>query len=149
MKKIQLKSISDKVSLALRRCKSEGKKWTAKDLLNPTTVNDIVKLDEGYYIFRTLRNSPVYLEKRKKDLFAMIRQLGLPTWFGSFSSADTNWHDLLKILAKLNEGKDYSDVDIEKMDWQEKSRLVQKDPVTCSRYFDNRVQQFIKVVAKK
>lgn len=31
----------------------------------------------------------------------MIRQLGLPTWFGSFSSADTKWIDLLRILGKL------------------------------------------------
>ncbi|CAC5400691.1 unnamed protein product [Mytilus coruscus] len=46
LKKIQLKNISDKVNLALRRCQSEGKKWTAKDVLNPNTVNDLVRLDE-------------------------------------------------------------------------------------------------------
>jgi hypothetical protein len=69
--------------------------------------------------------------------------LGLPTWFGSFSSADTKWIDLLRILGKLNDGKDYSDDDIEAMDWQKKTSLVQKDPVTCSRFFDHRVQQFI------
>ena len=148
LKKIQLKNITDRANLALRRCKSEGKKWTAKDVLNPTTVNDLVKLDEGYFIFRTLRNSPAYLEKKKKDVFAMIRQLGLPTWFGSFSSADTRWHDLLKVLGKLNDGKDYTDQEIEEMDWNQKTRLVQKDPVTCSRFFDNRVQQFIKIVLK-
>ena len=34
------------------------------------------------------------------------------------------------------------------MGWHEKTRLVQKDPVTCSRYFDFRVQQFIKIVLK-
>ncbi|VDI75456.1 Hypothetical predicted protein [Mytilus galloprovincialis] len=67
---------------------------------------------------RSLRNSPVYLEKRKKDLFAMIRQLGLPTWFGSLSSADTNWKDLLRILGKLNDGKEYTDNELEEMDWQ-------------------------------
>ncbi|XP_076081165.1 uncharacterized protein LOC143052085 [Mytilus galloprovincialis] len=128
LKKIQLKNISDKVNLALRRCQSEGKKWTAKDVLNPNTVNDLVRLDEGYYIFRSLRNSPVYLEKRKKDLFAMIRQLGLPTWFGSLSSADTNWKDLLRILGKLNDGKEYTDNELEGMDWHQKSKLVQKDP---------------------
>ncbi|XP_071138424.1 uncharacterized protein [Mytilus edulis] len=148
LKKIQLKNISDKVNLALRRCQSEGKKWTAKDVLNPNTVNDLVRLDEGYYIFRSLRNSPVYLEKRKKDLFAMIRQLGLPTWFGSLSSADTNWKDLLRILGKLNDGKEYTDNELEEMDWNQKSKLVQKDPVTCSRYFDYRVQQFINLVLK-
>ena len=135
LKKIQLKIISDKVKLALRRCKSEGKKWTAKDILDPSTVNELVRLDEGYFIFRTLRNSPVYLEKRKKDIFAMIRQLGLPTWYGSFSSADTKWKDLLKVLGKLNDGKNYSEEESENMSWHEKTRLVQSDPVTCSSFF--------------
>ena len=55
---------------------------------------------------------------------------------------------LLRILGKLNDGKDYSDDDIEAMDWQKKTSLVQKDPVTCSRFFDHRVQQFIKIVLK-
>jgi hypothetical protein len=36
---------------------------------------------------------------RKKDVFAMIRQLGLPTWFGSFSSADTKW--IVKNIRKI------------------------------------------------
>ena len=67
-------------------------------------MEDIVKRDEGYYIFKQLRNSPAYLETNKKDVFAMIRQLGLPTWFMSLSSADTRWPDLLKILSKLNDG---------------------------------------------
>ena len=34
------------------------------------------------------------------------------------------------------------------MSWQDKTRLVQKDPVTCSRFFDYRVQQFMKIVLK-
>lgn len=148
LKKIQLKNINDKFHLALRRCKSDNKKWTAKDILNPGTVNDLVRLDEGYYIFRSIRNSPVYLEKRKKDVFSMIRQLGLPKWFGSFSSADTRWNDLLRILGKLNDGKEYSDDELENMDWHQKTKLVQKDPVTCSRFFYYRVQQFIKIVLK-
>jgi hypothetical protein len=35
--------------------------------------------------------------------------------------ADTKWIDLLRILGKLNDGKDYSDDDIEAMDWQKKT----------------------------
>ena len=78
----------------------------------------------------------------------MIRQLGLPTWFGSLSSADTKWNDLLRVLARLNDGTEKSDEELEKMNWNEKTKLVQKDPVTCSRFFDHRVQQFIKIVLK-
>ena len=66
----------------------------------------------------------------------------------SLSAADTRGTDLLKILAKLNNGVDYSDKDIEGLTWQEKTRLVQKDPLTCSRYFDQRVEKFLNTILK-
>ena len=78
----------------------------------------------------------------------MIRQLSLPTWFMSLSAADTRWTDLLKMLAKLNDGIDYSEKELENLSWQEKTKLVQKDPVTCLRYFDHRVQEFLNTVLK-
>ena len=147
-KKLQMKQISDKVNLAIRRCKNKGKKITAAEARNPAYLDKLVNLDEGYYIFRQLRNSPPYLEARKKDIFAMIRQLSLPTWFISLSAADTRWTDLLKMLAKLNDDAELTDTDIESMTWQEKTKLVQKDPVTCSRYFDHRVNEFLNTVLK-
>ena len=147
-KKLQMKQISDKVNLAIRRCKRKGKKITAGEARNSDYLDKLVNLDEGYYIFRQLRNSPAYLKARKKDIFAMIRQLSLLTWFVSLSAADTKWTDLLQMLAKLNNGLDYSDKDIEGLTWQEKTRLVQKDPVTCSRYFDHRVKEFLNTILK-
>ena len=147
-KKLQMKQISDKVNLAVRRCKNRGKKITAAEARDSNYLDKLVNLDEGYYIFRQLRNSPAYLETRKKYIFAMIRQLSLPTWFMSLSAADTRWTDLLKMLAKLNDGIEYSEKELEHLTWQEKTKLVQKDPVTCSRYFDHRVQEFLNTVLK-
>ena len=147
-KKLQMKQISDKVNLAVRRCKKRGQKITAAEARDSSYLDKLVNLDEGYYIFRQLRNSPAYLETRKKDIFAMIRQLSLPTWFMSLSAADTRWTDLLRMLAKLNDGIDYSEKELENLSWQEKTKLVQKDPVTCSRYFDHRVQEFLNTVLK-
>ena len=147
-KKLQMKQISEKVNLAVRRCKGNEKKITAAEARNSEYLDKLVNLDEGYYIFRQLRNSPAYLQSRKKDIFAMIRQLSLPTWFMSLSAADTRWTDLLKMLAKLNNGVSYTDKDIEELTWQEKTKLVQKDPVTCSRYFDHRVQEFLNIILK-
>ena len=79
-RKLQLKQIQDKVWLSMRRNKTKGKTYTAKDVKDKDNVAKMVKLDEGYRIFRTLRGSPPYWESAKKDIFAMIRQLGLPTW---------------------------------------------------------------------
>jgi len=39
----------------------------------------LIHLDEGFRVFRNLMGSPPYFERCKKDLFAMMRQLGKPT----------------------------------------------------------------------
>ena len=72
-----MKQISDKVNLAVRRCKKRGQKIIAAEARDANYLDKLVNLDEGF------------LEMRKKDIFAMIRQLSLPTWFMSLSAADT------------------------------------------------------------
>ena len=148
LKKLQTKQIGDKVSLAVRRCKSKGKSYTAEDVLNDEVRDNMVRLDEGYYIFRTIRNSPPYLENKKKEVFSMIRQLGIPTLFISLSAADTQWIPLLKCLGKLIDNTDYTEEQINEFNWQTRSRLLSADPVTCARYFDHRFQEFMKIVLK-
>ena len=104
----------------------------------------MVHLDEGYKFLRALCGSPPYFEKAKKDIFAMIRQLGLATLFCSFSSAETQWIHLLRILGKLVDNREYSDNELENLNWEEKCRLIQSDPVTCARHFDYQFNQFLR-----
>lgn len=99
-------------------------------------------------VLRQLRGSPAYWEHAKKDVFAMIRQLGVPTWFCSLSAAETRWLSLLKVLAKQVKDVDYTDKEIENLTWKEKCELIQSDPLTCTRYFNHRVQVFISNVLK-
>ena len=104
----------------------------------------LVHVDEGYKFLRVLRGSPLYFEKAKKDIFALIRQLGPATLFCSFSSAETQWIHLLRILGKAVDDKDYSDNELENLNWEEKCRLIQSDPVTCTCHFDYQFNQFLK-----
>lgn len=145
---MQIQQIQNTASISLRKCKTKGKKYTAGDLKSHDYVNKLIQLDEGFRVLRNLRGSPPYFEKCKKDLLTMIRQLGNPTWFYSLSAAETRWVHLLKTLGRLVDEKDYSDNEIENMTWQQKSDLIQKDPVTCARNFDHMVQLFIKDVLK-
>jgi hypothetical protein len=127
----------------MRKCKLKGRKVTVQDVLSDDSVNQILKLNEGYKVLRTLRGSPPYWERAKKDIFAMIRQLGIPTWFCSFSSAEIKWLPLLHCLGILTDKKDYSQTGLLNMPWATKCRLIRSDPVTCSRYFDHKVQRFL------
>lgn len=74
----------------------------------------------------------------------MIRQLGPASLFCSFSSAETKWIHLLRILGKLVDHKDYTDIELENLDWNEKCRLIKSDPVTCARHFDFQFNTFLK-----
>lgn len=92
LKKLQIKQIQDSATLSLRKCKMKGRKLTTGELRCPETVNKLIHLDEGFRVLRNVRGSPP--RTCKKDLFAMIRQLGNPTWFCSFSAAETRWKHL-------------------------------------------------------
>ena len=50
----------------------------------------------------------------------MIRQLGPATLFCSFSSAETKWMHLVKILGKLVDQRDYTDEQLENLNWERK-----------------------------
>ena len=143
LKKLQIRQIQGSASLSLRKCKTKGKTYTAGDLKSESSVNKLINLDEGFRVLRNLRGSPPYFERCKKVLFAMIPQLSNPTWFCSFSAAETRWIHLIKILGRLIDNKDYSNDEVKQMTWQKKSDLIQKDPVTCARNFEHMVQLFI------
>ena len=63
-KKIQMKQISDKVNLAIRRCKNKGKKITAAEARDPTYLDKLVKLDDG--------KKKRYLRNDKTAFFASL-----------------------------------------------------------------------------
>ena len=148
LKRLHIKQVCDKVTLALCHYKTKGKKLKVKDILDDTERQKLVNLDEGYYIFRTIRNAPAYLEKRKKDAFAMIQQLGFPSLFILQSCAETKWPELLRSLGQLLDNKAYTDEEIGSMDWQTKCRLIKGDSPTVVRYFEHRFLQFFNLVIK-
>ncbi len=136
LKKLQIRQIQGSASLSLRKCKTKGKTYTAGDLKSESCVDKLINLDEGFRVLRNLRGSPPYFERCKKDLFAMIRQLGKPTWFCSFSAAETRWIHLIKILGRLIDNKDYSDEEVKQMTWQKKSELhdTERSSHMCKKF---------------
>ena len=139
-----MKILLGKSQIALRKCKGNNRTLTVGELKNPGNLERLIRHDEGYKFLRALRGSPPYFEKAKKDLFAMIRQLGPATLFCSFLSAETKWIHLLRILGKLVDDKNYSDDELENLNWEEKCRLIQSDSVTCARHFDYQFNTFLK-----
>ena len=142
---MQIKQIQDSACISLRKCKTKGEKYTTGDLKSEDYLNKLWHLDEGFRILKNLSGSLPYFEKCKKALFAMICQLGTPTCLCSFSAAEKRWTHL-KTLGRIVEKKEYTDNEIKQMTWEQKSNLIQKDPVTCARNFEHMVQLFIRDV---
>ena len=67
----------------------------------------------------------------------MIRQLGPPTFFLTLSAAEIQWPELMKIVLSLRFGRIATNADFEKHD------LVRNDPVTCARFFHNKMQRMM------
>lgn len=84
---------------------------------------------------------------RKRDLFAIIRQLGKPTFFLSINANEIYWIKLLTILLKLSKkypGKTAKDLNI-----SERCTLVGDDPVTCCIYFYRLLGSLMKMLQSK
>lgn len=90
----ELQQVVSNVSKALRKTPEkgfDGNKLTLKSLKNKESLQEIFKTDDGYKFLKPIRGTHPYWQTTQKDLFAMIRQLGLPTWFCSFSAAEMKW----------------------------------------------------------
>ena len=145
-KKLQMKQMLDKATIAIRKCKPGSTSLTARAARDTNNIKDLVFRDVGYKFMNTLRGTPPYFQKLSKDLYAMCRQLGPATLFVTFSAAETRWPHLLRILGQVVDGKLYTDDEIKTMSWDQKCRLIQSDPVTCARHFDYTIQQMFRLL---
>ena len=143
-KKLQMKILLVQSQVALRKCQGNNGSIKAGQLKQQGAIEKLIHHDEGFKFLRALRGSPPYFEKAKKYIFAMIRQLRSASLFCSFSSAETQWTHLLRILSKIVNNREYTDNELENLNWEEKCKLIQSDPVTCARQFDYQVNQFLR-----
>lgn len=97
---------------------------SAEQLKQQGALNGLIHLDEGYKFLNSLHGSPPYFEKVKKS---MIRQLGPATLFYSFSSAEMQWLQLLRILGQLVGHKQYTDEELENFNWEDRGRFIQSN----------------------
>lgn len=70
------------------------------------------------------------------QLLAMVRTLGSPTWYLTFSCYDLNWTDILKVLL---EADNRGNVSVDELTFEEEKYLVNKYPVLVARQFMKRV----------
>ena len=100
----------------------DGHKLTASMLNNKEKLKNMLKYDSGYKFLKPVRGTAAFWQSTQKDVYLMIRQLGLPTWFCSFSAADMRWPEVINTILK-QQGDPRTIVDL---DWNEKCMILTK-----------------------
>ena len=106
----------------------------------------LIANDEAFNFMNTLKRTLAYWKRFQLEVLAMIKQLGLPTFFITFSCADLQWHELIEIIYMLNEGDILTDDDIHSMNYFDKTKILNSNPVLLARHFQYREEVFFKEI---
>ena len=107
------------------------------------TVRSFICESSAYTFMKCVKGTPAYWKQFLYDVLAMVKQLGLPTFFFTLSCADLQWSDLLLIIAKLNR----IDIDdISNLNYQERCEILNRNPVFTARHFQFRIETFFKEI---
>lgn len=89
------------------------------------------------------------MERRKKNLFARIRQLGRAHFSVTLSCAKVLWLELIKLLKLTHDKVEITLDEAANLSNTEKHRLVREDPSTTFQYFNRRVSEQMKMLFAK
>ena len=62
------------------------------------TIKSLIANNEAFNFMNTQKGTPAYWKRFQLEVLAMIKQLGLPTFFITLSCADLRWHELIEII---------------------------------------------------
>ena len=138
---MQKLNLNSRVNIAMKKVKSG--KLTAGMLSRnfKESVKSFVANDEAYSFMNTIKGIPAYWKRFLFEVLAMVKQLGLPTFFMTLSCADLRWNELVSIISKLN-GLNLTDDDIDGMDYFQRCEVLNSNPILLSRHFQYRVEVF-------
>ena len=97
---IEQKKVSDSINIALK--KMHGEPLTASQIRsnNMQNLQNLIFQDQAYLFLRQIPGTPRYWQKFMNEVVAMVKQLGIPTWFMTLSCADLRWPELFQIIAR-------------------------------------------------
>ena len=107
-------------------------------------IQTLCNSDEAYRFMKQIPCSPAYWESAKKEVMAMIRQIGLPSLFVTVSPSEHRWPELLVLLVSSVDGKQITEEEAATLSYLEKDRLLRSDPVLVTRYNDERFRSIFK-----
>ena len=137
---IEQKKVSDSINIALK--KVHGQFVTASQIRsNVQTLQNLICKDQAYLFLRQIPGTPPYWQRFMYEVVAMVKQLGIPTWFMTLSCADLRWPELFQIISRI-QGKDITDEEVDALSSDEKCKMLNLNPVIVAKHFQFRVETF-------
>ena len=143
--------MADDDSIMLRQSKGrlyKGQVLTAGVIKNQSVLQQMVHRDDAYKFLKNVQGSPAYFQGVQYEVLAMIRQLGITTFFLTLSAADMQWPDIIQSIARQY-GVTHSDGEFAALSFEEKSKWLRQNPVTAARHFQYRLNVFFPKFPKK
>ena len=101
--------------------------------------------DQAFTFMDCIKGTPAYWKNVLFNVLAMVKQLGIPTFFMTLSSADLKWNELISIINKLNK-QGLSEEDIRNLAYHQRCQLLHSNPVLVARHFQHRIEVFFKEI---
>ena len=141
---IEQKKVSDSISIAMKKVTAQP--MTASSIrTDKQRLTNLIFKDQAYLFMRQIPGSPSYWQKFMYEVVAMVKQLGIPTWFMTLSCADLRWPELFQIIART-QGINMTDEQVEALSYFERCSMLNLNPVVVAKHFQYRVETFFKEV---
>ena len=137
---IEQKKVSDSINIALT--KVYGQSLTTSQIRsNVQSLHNLICQDQAYLFLRHIPGTPPYWQKFMYEVVAMVKQLGIPSWFMTLSCADLRWPELFQLIART-QGKNINDEQVDALSYTERCAMLNLNPVVVAKHFQYRVETF-------
>ena len=99
----EAQQIQNNITIAFRQGKGHVRikgDLNAGKLAQSEEAGKLLAQNNGFQLLSSVHGSSPYWEKALTDLFAMVRSLGIPTWFVTFRGADLHWPESIISVGK-------------------------------------------------
>ena len=134
---MQYLKLNSSINTAIKKKKQQLNSWY---LIYTETIKSLIANDEAFDFMNTLKGTPAYWKRFLLEVLAMIKELDLPTFSITHLCANLRWHESIEIIYKLNEGGILTDDDIHRMNYFEKTKILNSNPVLVARHFQCKVE---------
>ena len=120
----------------------QSKKGFGGNLQTKKGIEEAIKGNKAWSVFKQVRPTPGFWEKVKKDVMAMFTLLGPPSFWATFSANDLNWVTPIKLIA-AQEGIQLSDEEVKAMSFLERVKWINKNPAAITTYIFDVFRRFM------